>query len=86
MVPDVTWRNLLLKWPKELPRQGMVVTVFQETIPFMNFLVAEGAVVLERDRPDATGARKVMLVYTSILAIKISNPMEMDVFKKMGFV
>jgi hypothetical protein len=72
-------------WPESIPRQGLLVTSFQETIPFTDFLVSGGVLLLERDKPDTFGARKVMLAYEAISAVKFPTPMELARFQVMGF-
>lgn len=79
------WRSLFENWPETIPREGIVVTRFQESIPFVSFLISGSIVLLERDRPDGSGARKVMLAYDSISALKITSPIEMARFQVMGF-
>ncbi len=79
------WRTIFEGWPEAIPRQGIVVTKFQETIPFTDFLVSAGVVMLERDRPDSMGARKVMLAYDAIAAVKLTSPLELARFQVMGF-
>lgn len=79
------WRSLFENWPEGIPRQGLAVTAFQETIPFTDFLISEGIVLLERDKPDSHGARKVMVAYDAIAAVKITAVMELARFQVMGF-
>jgi len=38
------WRSILENWPDSIPKKGIVVTSFQETVPFKNFFA------FERDR------------------------------------
>lgn len=80
-----SWRALFENWPEAIPRKGIVVTIFNEPIPFASFLLSGGILLLERDRPDTIGARKVMLAYDSISAVKITDVIEMDRFQVMGF-
>ena len=79
------WHKLFANWPQSVPREGMVVTV-TDTIPFINFLVSEGLVLLERDRPDALGARKVMVPYGSIIVVKLTSPAELSTYRPLGFM
>lgn len=79
------WRTLFENWPQTIPRQGIVVTTFQETIPFVNYMISGSILLLERDKPDTSGARKVMLAYEAISAVKISAPLELARFQVMGF-
>ncbi len=80
-----TWQSLFENWPDSMPREGMLVTTYQETIPFVNFLISGGMVLVERDKPDTVGARKVLIPYESIVALKIASPMELSRFQVMGF-
>lgn len=79
------WRSLFEKWPESIPREGLLVTTFQETIAFNGFLVSGGILLVERDRPDSQGARKVMIAYEAISAVKLPTPMELNRFQVMGF-
>lgn len=79
------WRSILENWPAAIPKQGIIVTNYQESIPFQNFLLSTGVVLLERDKPDSLGARKVMLSYEAISAIKMTDTMELARYQVMGF-
>ena len=79
------WRSLFEGWPEAIPRKGLLVTNFKETIPFVGFLISGGMVIVERDTPDGHGARKVILGYDAISAVKITDPMELARFQVMGF-
>ena len=79
------WRSIFENWPEAIPKQGIVVTTYQESIPFKNFLLSSGVVLLERDKPDSLGARKVMLSYEAICAIKMTDTMELARYQVMGF-
>jgi len=79
------WQAIFENWPESIPRKGLVVTSFQETIPFVDFLVSGGILMVERDKPDTYGARKVMIAYEAISAVKITDPMELARFRVMGF-
>lgn len=79
------WRALFENWPESIPRAGLVVTNFQEQIPFVGFLVSGGILLLDRDKPDSYGARKVMLGYDTIQAVKITSPLDLARFQVMGF-
>lgn len=79
------WRTLFESWPESIPRQGILVTRFQEQIPFVGFLISGGILLLERDRPDSAGARKVMVAYDAIDAVKITSALELARFQVLGF-
>ena len=80
-----SWRSLFENWPESIPREGLLVTNFQETIPFNGFLVSGGILLVARDKPDTFGARKVMVAYEAISAVKITSPAELGRFQVMGF-
>ncbi|MBR9800246.1 MAG: hypothetical protein ACE37I_20470 [Rubinisphaera brasiliensis] len=79
------WRNVFENWPESIPRKGILVTTQGESIPFVNYLLSEGILLVERDTPDSLGARKVMLTFASIAAVKITAPLELARFQVMGF-
>jgi len=79
------WRTLFESWPESIPRQGLIVTMQGETIPFVDYMISGGILLVERDKPDSQGARKVMLVYEAIASVKITSPMELARFQVMGF-
>jgi hypothetical protein len=79
------WRGLFENWPQSIPRQGMLVTSYGESIPFVNYLVSGGILLVERDKPDALGARKVMIAYDAISAVKLTSIEELARFQVMGF-
>ena len=48
------------------PSRGMLVTTFNEHVPFNGFLISGGVLLVERDKPDTYGSRKVMVAYSAI--------------------
>ncbi len=85
MAAGTEWRALFEQWPTTLPRQGIIVTVFQETMPFIDFRVSTGLLLIERDRPDSYGGRKVMMPFESIAAMKLTDPGELNRYQSLGF-
>lgn len=79
------WRTLFENWPAAIPRTGIAITKFQESVEFIDFLVSGGIVLLERATPDSSNARKVMLEYDAISAVKITTTVELARFQVMGF-
>jgi len=79
------WRNLFESWPGSIPPQGLIVTSFGEQIPFVEFLVSGSMVLVQRDKPDTHGSRKVMISYAAIQAVKIADPGEIARYQVMGF-
>ncbi|MBX3443672.1 MAG: hypothetical protein KF774_14790 [Planctomyces sp.] len=80
-----SWLQIFKNWPAGYPRTGLVVTTFQESIPFANFMIADGVLLLERDKPDAYGARKAMISLDAIAAVKLLDTFELSRFKAFGF-
>ena len=78
------WRTLFENWPEAIPRQGILV-LSSESIPFRDFLISGSIVLVERETPDSQGARKVMVAYEAIAAVKITSPMDLARFQVMGF-
>lgn len=79
------WRNLFENWPAAIPRAGMIVTSFGESVPFRDFMISGSILLVDRDVPDSYGARKVMLTYDSIAAVKLTSTLELARFQVMGF-
>lgn len=79
------WRQCFQAWPAEVERRGVVVTTFDEQIPFESFLTSDDLVLLERRAPDTVGARMVLLSYQFIQAIKIVDVVKPRAFQAMGF-
>ena len=80
-----SWRGLFENWPEAIPREGILVTNFQENIAFVDFLISGSILMVERDKPDTYGARKVIVAYSAISAVKLTSPMELANFQVMGF-
>ena len=80
-----SWRELFKKWPPSMPRTGILVTTFDEIIPFVNFMTSGGILLVERERPDSNDARKVMVSYSAIAALKSATTADLDKFKTLGF-
>ncbi|HEX4144384.1 MAG TPA: hypothetical protein VHY91_12820 [Pirellulales bacterium] len=79
------WQEYFRKWPAELERRGVVVTAFDEQIPFDGFATSEHLLLLERKIPDTLGARKILLSYGQIMAVKITDVVKMKAFLSLGF-
>ena len=80
-----SWRHFFKAWPADIPKQGLVVTTFDEIIPFVNFMTSAGVLLVERDRPDANDARKIMISFNAISAVKSRSTMDFDAYKAFGF-
>ena len=86
MNPDTPWKAFLAKWPKDLPKRGVLVTVLNDQTPFRSFMLTEEMVLFERINPDPMGARMVLMTYDQIAALKITDVVRESVFAAMGFV
>lgn len=79
------WRTFFLKWPATLPHQGVLVTSFGEQVVFVEFMLSEYAILVQRLAPDSMGGRKLVLPYEKIEAVKITEPVENEIFAAGGF-
>lgn len=79
------WRSVFESWPQAIPREGILMTTFNESIPFKDFLVSNQILMVERPLPDTVGARKVMIAYSAISAVKLPSPLDLPRFTVMGF-
>jgi hypothetical protein len=80
------WKAWFRGWPAELPRNGVVITISGEQIPFHGFLAGEDMVLLQRRTPDSLGSRQVLLPYQRIDSLKITDVVSPKVFAAAGFV
>jgi len=81
-----SWRQCFAQWPAEVERRGVLVTSFDEQIPFDSFAASPEMLLVERRAPDTMGARLVMISYHQIQALKIVDVVKMKVFQSLGFV
>lgn len=85
MDAGTAWKSLFETWPDAVERTGQVVTLAGENVPFSGFMFSGGLLLLERDKPDQYGTRKVILPYGQIAAVRLPSPMELARFQVMGF-
>ena len=78
-------RRLFAEWPVSIPKAGIVLTVFGESIPFCSYMLCGDLILFERKTPDAQGARRVIMPFDGINAIKILDAIDMARFTAMGF-
>lgn len=83
---NLVWRNLFAKWPSNIQRKGVVVTSYGEQILFVQFLIGEHSILLERLAPDAVGGRKVIIPYSRIDAVKTVDPISNEALIPCGFL
>ena len=82
---DSHWRSLFTNWPENMSRRGIVVTTLNEAITFKGFMIKEQMLLIERQNPDALGARFVMLQFDAIAAVKLVDPLKAEDFAPLGF-
>jgi hypothetical protein len=80
-----SWRECFTHWPPEVERRGVLVTSFDEQIPFDNFATSDDILLVERRAPDTVGARMVLVTYQSIQALKIVDVVKAKAFQSLGF-
>lgn len=79
------WNRFFREWPADLPQRGVVTTSFGEQVPFCGYLLADDLVLFERNAPDTLGARKLIVPFSAIEAIKIVDPIKGTAFEATGF-
>jgi hypothetical protein len=79
------WRNCFRQWHTELERRGVLVTSFDEQIPFNSFATSDELLLLERQAPDTMGGRIVLISYQQIRAVKIVDVVKLKSFQSLGF-
>ena len=79
------WQAIFENWPEVIQRRGVIVSKHGETLPFVNFMISEGLLLIERDGPDAAGTRRAIIGYDSIAIVKLMSNAEMSQFLTMGF-
>ena len=79
------WKEMLKNWPKDIARRGVLVTTYDDQIPFDGFLANDHLLLLERKTPDTSGARKVILSFDSVVAIKLVDVIHAKSLPGLGF-
>jgi len=79
------WKDIFEKWPSEMDRQGVLVTSYEEQIPFDNFLTSEAFLLIERRTPDTLGARRIIIPYGNVVALKLTEVTKSRAFQALGF-
>lgn len=79
------WREYFRNWPADVDRRGILVTNYDEQIPFDGFLTSETMILVDRRAPDTVGARKVLIPYQGILAVKFTDVIKGRSFQAIGF-
>jgi hypothetical protein len=86
MASESVWRPWFERWPKDIPRNGVLVNTLNEQFPFVGFLTSPDLLLLERRSPDTLGSRKIMLRYEDIATVKFVDVIKAKPFQGQGFV
>ena len=79
------WRQFFQSWPQGVPPRGVLVTRADEQIVFDGLMASDTMLLIERKTPDTTGARKVLLAYQDIAALKFVDVVKGKTFESAGF-
>ncbi|MGQ9575998.1 MAG: hypothetical protein ACUVUC_11845 [Thermoguttaceae bacterium] len=79
------WKRFFTDWPAEMPRRGVLVTTFQEQVPFDGFLTSGEFLLIERQVPDPLGGRAVILPYQYVAAVKLTEALRPKALRSLGF-
>ena len=79
------WKHTFEQWPNGVDRSGIVVTTWQEQVAFKSFLTSETMLLLERQTPDAAGARLLLMPYHAVACVKITAVVKPKAFVPLGF-
>ena len=85
MDSGAAWRQFFQNWPQGAPPRGVLVTRFDEQIAFDGLMASDAMLLIERKTPDTTGARKVLLAYQDIAALKFVDIVKGKTFESAGF-
>lgn len=80
-----TWRDYFRTWPPGLAPTGIVVTSYQEQIPFESFQFTDRLLLLNRRAPDTVGARRVVVPFGEIVSVKITEVVSLKALEDFGF-
>lgn len=86
MTASQNWESFFSNWPSALPRCGLLQTMLNETMPFKDFWLKDGMLLIERVTPDAQGARFVLLGFDVVSVMKFTNPLKAAEIAAAGFL
>lgn len=79
------WKEFFNNWPEGIPTRGIVVNQLNEQLPFKAYMVKGDVVMLERTNPDTLGSRYILVPYSEISIVKLTDPLNQEKFDKAGF-
>ncbi|HEV3341521.1 MAG TPA: hypothetical protein VG125_14230 [Pirellulales bacterium] len=85
MASGSTWQQYFQNWPPDVPPRGILVTRSNDQVPFDGFLTSDTMLLLQRKTPDNVGARKVLMAYDEVVAVKFIDVVRGKAFETVGF-
>jgi len=85
MSASQVWKSTFVNWPEGIPRQGVVLSVLNEIMPFKNFWIRGEMVLLERKNPDTSGARFILVSFERIDSVRFIDPLSEQTIAAAGF-
>lgn len=79
------WKDFFCNWPNGMAPTGVLVTSFDEQVPFSSFMTGESLLMVERNTPDSLGCRMLLIAYEEITALKIVEVINSKIFLAAGF-
>ena len=86
MAASQKWDSFFNNWPASMPRNGVLQTVLNEAMPFKDFWLKDGMLLIERVTPDAMGARFVLMSFEVVSLVKFTNPLNAAEIAQAGFL
>lgn len=80
-----SWARLFAQWPAGLARKGVLVTNFGEQVAFSGFMTNGELLLVERQTPDTSGARKLIVPLAEVQGVKIVEMVKAATFGELGF-
>jgi hypothetical protein len=85
-VANTGWRDTFVKWPTGIAKRGVVLSTLNEVTPFKSFFIKDNMLLLERTNPDPLGGRFVLMEFSVIHMLKITDPLTEAAILSGGFV
>jgi len=82
---SAAWKEIFEQWPEKMAKRGAIVTTFGEQIPFRSFMLRDNMLLLDRQTPDASGARQIVFPLDRVVAIKFTEVVDERTIKQFGF-
>ena len=79
------WREFFHNWPAGVSQRGVLITLLNESIPFISFVSSQDMLLIERPSPDAIGARRVLVPFSQIAGVKFTDVLDAKLFRTVGF-